>query len=271
MKEISEICSMISLQKEVADKVRAFDKQFDYSKIDSSIKKLFSRSSWDDGRKEIKSLIGCDEDGMKILTCMLHCSAIAYEMYQAKGIDEKIFVDTMKCFTRFINECKDSCGVLQFDRDWWTARQISLKLFRIGELEYEMYEEAGKKSISIHIPSDAAFTAEKCAESYKMAIEFFKKYYPEYSNVDFVCESWLLSPQLKKLLNADSNILKFQSCFNVMDVNCDDTEFLWWVYRRKDTDIKLLPEDTKLQKNMKEHLLNGGKIGSAYGVLNKHR
>ena len=269
MGRINEICRVICLQKCVEDKVINLDKKIDYTKADSSMKKLFSRLSWDEGRKEIKAMLGDDPDGLKILTCMLHCSEKSYVMYKDKGISDKIFADTMKCFTRFIKEHNDGYGTLQFDRDWWTARHISLNLFRIGELEYEMYEKAGKRVISIHIPSDALLTEEKCSESYKMADEFFTKYYSQYSNVDFVCSSWLLSPELRKLLPETSHIRLFQDQFEIHDVNYGDMEFLQWVYKRSDIPYDLLPEDTTLQKNIKEHLLNGGRIGSAYGVLRK--
>ena len=146
MGKINEICRVICLQKCVTDKVIDLDKKIDYTKAESSLTKLFSRSSWDDGRKEIKAMLGDDPDGLKILTCMLHCAEMSYDMYKNKGISDKIFADTMKCFTRFINEHNDGYGTMQFDRDWWTARQISHNLFRIGELEYE---KASKKVIRI--------------------------------------------------------------------------------------------------------------------------
>lgn len=47
-------------------------------------------------------MLGDDPDGLKILTCMLHCAEMSYDMYKNKGISDKIFADTMKCFTRFI-------------------------------------------------------------------------------------------------------------------------------------------------------------------------
>ena len=47
-------------------------------------------------------MLGDDPDGLKILTCMLHCAEKSYDMYKNKGIIDKIFADPMKCFTRFI-------------------------------------------------------------------------------------------------------------------------------------------------------------------------
>ena len=68
-------------------------------------------------------------------------------------ISEEIYIETMKCFSRFVREHKVSYGVYGFDRGFWTPHQIEGKLFRIGELEYQIDDE--EKVISIHIPSDA--------------------------------------------------------------------------------------------------------------------
>ena len=119
---------------------------------------------------ELQTIFGDDEGNIKILTCMLKASADAYAIYKTKGISDKIYFDTMKCYTRFINETYKMTGRLYFDRYWWTARQAGGHLFRIGELEYEMKHIDDKFVISIHIPSDA-------------------EYYPNLANAEYRCHS----------------------------------------------------------------------------------
>lgn len=267
MKTMSELCEMICLPKEVTDRVIAFDSEFDYEVAETAMNLLFSRETWVEGRNNLKEILGSDDHGFKILTCMLHCMGRSYEMYLDKGISERIFIDSMKCFTRFIQEHKVSYGEYAFDRDWWTARQIALQLFRIGELEYEFKEQNEEKVISLHIPSDAKLTVENCRKSYEESREFTDRYFPEYRNQPYVCNSWLLSKQLIKLLPDTSNILRFQQQFDIMRECEGDGEELEWVFKRKDIPYTELPENTTLQKNMKKFLLEGGKIGLAYGVL----
>ena len=110
-----------------------------------------------------------------ILACSLLCACRAYEEYQKKGISDTVYFETMKCFTRFIDETQKRTGRLAFDRGWWTYRQISMQLFRIGELEYEFVEYEGRPALSIHIPSDAHFSKE-LVDVYKRQMEYVTFY-----------------------------------------------------------------------------------------------
>ena len=47
----------------------------------------------------------------------------------------------------------------------------------------------------------------------------------------------------------------------------DSLGFMDWIYGSKDIPIEELPEKTSLQKNVKEFLKQGGKIGCPSGEL----
>ena len=198
---------------------------------------------------------------------MLKASADVYEIYKDKGICDKIYFDTMKCYTRFIDETFKMKGKLYFDRYWWTTRQAGCHLFRIGELEYEMKHIDGNIVIGIHIPSDVDFSPSAIDDSLASAKQFFSTYYPELSNAEYRCHSWLLDGQLKEMLNDNSNILSFQNRFEVFDDGEIGTDCIQWIYNTKPTDFVTLAENTSLQRKMKEHLLSGGVIRNAYGRL----
>ena len=262
---------MIGLPKDVIKLLSAIDVDISNKKISENIFLLTHPEKSMEARTALKEMLPQDEKGFKILFCMLVAADATYEEYKKFGISEKIFIDTMKCFTRFVNEHMASYGEYGFDRDFWTWRQLSLRLFRIGELEYEkciVGEDKKEKFISIHIPSDAIISRENCLKSHKMSKEFFKKFYTEYENVPNKCTSWLLSPDLKNLLPADSRILQFQQLFEIKNtVNKDSNNFLEWVYKRKDIPIDSLPEETTLQRNMKRYLMDGGWISEGEGVF----
>lgn len=269
MKQITDLCKLIGLQKEMTEKVLEFEAGCDFALLEKPMAKLFSESTWNEGRAELKARLGDDPEGVKILTCMLRCGIKTFAMYQEKGISEDIFADTFKCFTRFISEHKVSYGKYGFDRDFWTVRQIAGDIFRIGELEYELFCHDGKRGIGLHIPSDAKLDREKLRASYEDAKKFLKEYFPEYSDVEIICKSWLLSPELSKVLPAGSKILEFQKAFIIEETDYENDSFLEWVYKRRDLEIEELPEDTTLQKNLKKYLLAGGKPGEGVGRLKK--
>ncbi len=188
-------------------------------------------------------------------------------------IPEDIFVATMSAFSRFVKEYHFSYGTYGYDRAFWTTRQANATLFRLGELEYELLPE-DKEHIAIHIPSDAKMTTDRLNESVAMAKTFFTKYYPDHGREGFCLESWLLSPELKKLLPETSNILHFQAAFDITQVFPDAKDHLEWVFKIPGAKVEKavladLPEDTSLQRSMKKHLLAGGKVGVACGILKR--
>jgi len=189
--------------------------------------------------------------------------------YRRRGIQEKIFFDTMGCFSRFVREYKESYGAYGFDRDWWTGRQLSLSLVRLGELEYEFSRLKGEKAISVHIPSDADLSPERVSLSLSESDWFMERYFPEYFCKEYFCESWLLSPALKTLLPPISNIVRFAERFKLIETNENATDYIQWVYKKPGLSAECFPENTSLQRNIKRYVLSGGKIGEATGVLKK--
>lgn len=266
---LPELCQLIELQQEITSEVEKFYNSFDFKTVQEELQKLKNMNTEKEARAHLNQIFPDDTDQIKMLTCMLICAVDIYQFYLTKGIPKQIYIDTMKCFTRFISECKNKTGKFAFDRAFWTARQINALLFRIGELEYEMTTINEKPIVSVHIPSDAIFTDEKCTESLNEAKKFFARFFPTFNGVDYMCESWLLMPELKTFLSKDSNIIKFQNRFEIKEVIYEDKEYLEWVFKTRNCEIKDLPEKTTLQRKLKDHLLKGGKFGSALGYLKK--
>ena len=179
----------------------------------------------------------------------------------------------MACFTRFVREHFESLGTYGFDRGFWTTRQINARLFRLGELEYELLQEGEKRFIALHIPSDCRLEPALLDESVDRAKKFLAAYFPEWRDAPMTCESWLLSPVLKELLPPASRILRFQRAFDLTPGTDDEREaVLQWVFRltapqQKNVSLDALPENTSLQKSMKRFLLSGGVFTAASGPL----
>ena len=200
-----------------------------------------------------------------MLTYLLLATARVHEEYVRLGIPEKVYEDTMGCFVRFVKEHRVLTGEWGFDRGWWAWRETCLRLFRIGALEYELLS-GEKRALSLHIPSDASLELEACRFSHEAARAFFAAHFPACARAPVMCSSWLLHPALKELLGGESNIVRFQSLFDIVRVDDEDTSYRAFVFRRMDGDIADYPEKTSLQRRLKEHLLQGGRMGSALGI-----
>lgn len=266
MKNLKELCGKISMPAEATDCILKNERLPEDGSLSASMEKLFHTATWKAGLAELKQYIGEDAGGFGILACELSCALKTFEIYEKLGISEEIYVDTMKCFGRFVREHRESYGCYGFDREWWTPRQISGLLFRIGELEYEMDTEYDRR-ICLHIPSDARLSAEGIEESLEAARKFFAEKFPDYAGAEIKCESWLLSPTLKELLPSSSKILGFQNYFVTEPLGTDEEEFMTWVFKRRDIPLADLPENTSLQRNLKKYLLSGKKMAAATGTL----
>lgn len=187
-----------------------------------------------------------------------------------KDIPYDIWIATMKCFSRFVKEYQRSYGSYGFDRGFWTVRQIYARLFRIGELEYELKKDSD--IIDLHIPSDAQLQMPLLDDSVRRAKQFLAQWFPDWTDKPMECKSWLLAPVLKDLLADTSHILQFQDAFEILSTDPEAMDVLQWVFglaegQQKDVKIQELPEETSLQKRMKQYLLEGGYVGLARGRL----
>ncbi|HEX3077111.1 MAG TPA: acyltransferase domain-containing protein [Lachnospiraceae bacterium] len=264
---INDLCNILDIPKVVQEKVINYDNKINFNDIENEMLRMNEPSTWEKALEGLNKYLGPDEEGLKILTCQLHAVCYTYEKYKDMGIIDDIFIETMKFFSRFLYAHYEIYGEYRYVWSWWAVRQISMQEFRIGDLEYEMIIQEGKKVISIHIPSDANMASSNLRKSYLDAREFFTKYYPDYANVDMVCGSWLLAPALRKLLPESSKIIQFQNSFELTSQEDDSPGFLDWVYGRRDIPFENLPEETSLQRKLKPYLINGGKVEWANGTL----
>lgn len=261
---IKTLCNLINLEPEIKNKVLSFFDGFDFSAVEEYLSLFKDYLMMDTALKELRETLGEDIDNIKILSCELKASSNIYDFYKIKGIPDEIYIETMKCYTRFIKETYQMTGKLYYDRFWWTTRQAGGHLFRIGALEYEI---TPNNIIEIHIPSDSDFSPSSVDESIKSSIDFFKKYFPELKIKEYQCHSWLLDNNLQKMLKEDSNILSFQRRFEIIDEGEKDDSIIEWLFQTKSHDYTNLKEDTYLQRNVKKYLLSGGVIKSSSGRL----
>lgn len=208
-----------------------------------------------------------DPTGMMMLYIFLRAIVENKPRYDKLNITEDIYIETYKALSRFIKEYYKDTNQYIFERDWWAYRQVSMQIFRIGTLEYEMTSIDSKPILSIHIPSDAILSKSNIASSLKAAKAFFNTRFKTYEDVEMECHTWLLSPALIDLLPPESKILNFQSFFKIREVIPTDTSFLHWVFHTKNSDIDQLEEKTSLQIQIKAHLKAGKIVGAAIGVI----
>ena len=258
------LCRSICLPEPMTELVMSDSRKLDFDRL-LPLGLLMNAETGQQGVQMLSEALGEDPLGTKQLACQLHCACLRYDTYRQMGIPEQIYIDTMSCYSRFVTECLYYKGGYQFDRGWWTWRQLSMRLFRLGRLEYELRPDG---TVAMHIPGGSNLPPEAVDCSLMEAKAFLAKYFPDYADAQFTCSSWLLSPTLAELLPEGSNILSFQRRFHLTRIDPEGKEYISWLFQRlPDAAYEELPENTSLQRNVKHLILSGGKIGSAAGYL----
>lgn len=219
------------------------------------------------------------ERGLDILAVFLAAAAIDRQTWAARGIPDRVFLDTMGCFPRFVEEHFVTFGVRGFDRHFWAWRQTAGLLFRVGALEYEL--RATKRELrtqsfalppespilSLHIPSDADLSRASVLGSFGQAREFFARFFPDFRYRAAYCASWLLSGNLRGLLPESSRIRGFQDLFEIAFCDESENDCIVWVFKREYQNPADYPEDTSLQRSIKAFILGGGTVGCGVGFV----
>lgn len=263
----TKLYKLLDIPHDVEDKLISYERSRIIQLPDAIFLKILNRNQWDEGVKELQALLGDDPEGIKILWELLNLiTNYSYIEYRKRGIPDNVFIETMKICSRFLKDHFKTYRNYQFLWAWWLPREISLKEFRIGALEYEFVDEADRE-IAIHIPSDADLCKESVNNSIKAFQDFMKIYYPEWKHVKMTCDTWMLMPELKEMLDNSSNIITFQNMFEIDAVDYEATWYMGWIYPGVESIDDDLPENTTLQRNIKKHLLAGNKFGIAKGHL----
>lgn len=184
-----------------------------------------------------------------------------------------IFIDTISDFSSFVRFYKKATGEEGYGKGTWPIHYAEARIFKLGAFEFEIISEPDKKRVEMHIPEGSELSPSALENSVKLKESFFSKYLADWKDIPVECHSWLLSPVLKDMLPKDSRILWFQSMFELFDTDADNNFYMQFAFGLEyfqwcnGYDLTKLPENTSLQRNLKQFVLNGGKPGIGLGYL----
>lgn len=208
-----------------------------------------------------------DDGKRNLLTFLYLCEGLEAK-YKALGIPEEILIDTLKDVPRWTIVWSGLKGGLYLGELPWLNHHFTMKLFKVGRLQYYLGKRDGDQVLDIHIPRDGKLTPEECRRSLKLALDFFPKYFPDHKFKRFTCHSWLLDDTLKKYMPEDSNIIKFGDMFEKQseEVRFDALKFMFtW-----DTTLENLESrvpTSKTAEKIKAAALAGEEFHVTYGII----
>ena len=201
------------------------------------------------------------------------------EEYETRGVDVKIFHNTVLDLKYKNEECKLVKGVVGSFVAEWFFKFFDMTRFALGRLQFQIidlahtYERDGvmltpeTKVIDVHIPRSLQPLDEKsCDKAFAQAKAFFAD---EIGDVcAFVCHSWLLFPEHETILSHGSNVYRFMKRFDIIKSGYSHSKGdLWRLFDTDEKDPEKLPADTSMRRAYVNHLKNGGKVGWGFGVF----
>ena len=132
---------------------------------------------------------------------------------------------------------------------------------------WELIAKGGDKCLAMHLPRGADIREENIRRACAAAFEIVKKSYPSYVGVPVQCGSWLLDPGNEELLGSDSNVVRFGKLFARIPTKSGGRAANGFVFPGKPLADADLPEETRLQRGLKQRYLSGGYSYSFTGIL----
>lgn len=133
---------------------------------------------------------------------------------------------------------------------------------------WELLVKPGDDILGIHIPKGADIRPEAVGNAIEGALAHIRRYYPEYHIKAIHCTSWLLSPELGELVGKQSKLALFSDMFTRYPTVSNGKAVFGFVFNKgSNTDIQALPEDTSLQRAVKQRYLQGGYVHAFGGYI----
>lgn len=136
----------------------------------------------------------------------------------------------------------------------------------LSKKDYEILLSPGDELLSVHIPKGAKVDRENADKTYREALEFFARHYPEKKFTCFWCRSWLMDPSMEEFLPEKSNILAFQSFYKRYCVKSTGKEVFVFVHPQPFEKYEDLPENTTLERALKKRYIENKPIYVHAGV-----
>ena len=131
MDDLKTLYEEIGMPDEAAEALNRTETGISEEATEKLIDGLCGRQTFTVAAAKLKEVFRDDENGFKKLKLMLTAALKSRRLYESAGIGGDVFLDTMKCFSRFVREHREAYGRYGFDRDFWVGRQLSLSLFRL--------------------------------------------------------------------------------------------------------------------------------------------
>jgi len=137
-----------------------------------------------------------------------------------------------------------------------------------SKTQWEVFLRPGEACLSIHIPSGTDISNEALNRYFAAGRQIARERYPEHNSTAIFGSSWILDPNLIPMVGPESKIAGLQSRFIKYPQKATGKECFSFVFGKpKYENYRDLPEQTSLQRKLKQLYLSGGCTNSFAGIV----
>ncbi|MEV0319531.1 acyltransferase domain-containing protein [Streptomyces sp. NPDC050658] len=205
--------------------------------------------------------------------------------HRARGIPDDVSRRTLADLGRHLAVHRRARGGRGLKAPGWLSLHFRGEIYQLGRLQFQRAvlgarmggatagaghsAGPGDPCLNVHIADfRGPLTPEACDRSLALARDFFARHFPEERYETAVCHSWLLDPQLKRYLPAESNIVRFQERFRSAqgyEEEPDDGGPIAFIFGDRDLPVAELPRRTSVERAVGDHLRAGGHWYGGHG------
>ena len=178
------------------------------------------------------------------------------------------YEDEEGSFEPTLTETDDAYIAYLYDENGFVKNETT----ELKKSEWKIVLRPDDPVIDLHIPAGKSLKPELVDASFEEIREFLATYFPEKEYKGFIITSWLLSPIVYDMLGGKGNISAFGKRFTKITKKDKGTSVMSFVFLQKDVnnvDYASLPENTSLERALKQHYLDGKRVYDTYGYILK--
>lgn len=145
--------------------------------------------------------------------------------------------------------------------------RVTAELETFSKENWELVFSPGVDAISMHVFFEADLSPDAVAASQKAACEIAGRAFPGKTFQAIYCSSWLLHPAVTEILGENSRITCFGSRFVKFPAQSGAQAVFHYAFPGEHPTNEDLPENSRLQRGLKQRILHGESINDTSGIL----
>jgi hypothetical protein len=208
------------------------------------------------------------------------------------GVPDDVSHATFAALERHGETHRIKFGTTGVDAGWWMMPILRGEMLQVGSLKFHLVHlevgslaprpwldatavgehgegfRPGDLSLGVHIPARIDLTPAVLDATFARAREVLPLVWPSSTRRLATCQSWMLDDRLIAALGEDSNIVRFQRRFELIEPYADDINTVrYFVFGRNSGDVADLRATSRVQRVVLDVLQSGGSWHSRTGWL----